>query len=138
MTGPTDAEIFVVAREAGLLPDNSHPAPETRVGRKHSNAVQAFARAVLAKWGVQPVPAGYALVPVDPTYVNIQQRCAEVMEWRRTGILRGNVLREYSEEHWAGYTHELQLAEQETSSQAMTMIAKMVAQPVSKQGGSHD
>lgn len=61
MTEPTDAEIIVVAREAGLLPDNSHPAPETRVARKHSNAVLAFARAVLAKWrtpapmGVEPV-----------------------------------------------------------------------------------
>lgn len=55
---PTDAEIFVVAREAGLLPDNSHPAPETRAARKHSNAVQAFARAVLAKWGTPPAVVG--------------------------------------------------------------------------------
>ena len=55
---PTDAEIFVVAREVGLLPDNSHPAPETRAARKHSNAVQAFARAVLAKWGTPPAVAG--------------------------------------------------------------------------------
>lgn len=46
---PTDAEIFVVAREVGLLPDNSHPAPETRAARKHSNAVQAFARAIEAE-----------------------------------------------------------------------------------------
>ena len=52
---PTDAEIFAVAREAGLLPDNSHPAPETRAARKHSDAVRAFARAALAKWGAQPV-----------------------------------------------------------------------------------
>lgn len=58
MTEPTDAEIFVVAREAGLLPDNSHPAPETRAARKHSNAVQAFARAVLTKWGTPPAVAG--------------------------------------------------------------------------------
>ena len=54
MTEPTDAEIFVVAREAGLLPDNSHPAPETWVARKRSNAVLAFARTVLAKWGQPP------------------------------------------------------------------------------------
>lgn len=53
---PKDAEIFAVAREAGLLPDNSHPAPETRAARKHSDAVRAFARAALAKWGTpQPV-----------------------------------------------------------------------------------
>lgn len=58
MTEPTDAEIFVVAREAGLLPDNSHPAPETRAARKHSNAVQAFARAVLAEFGTPPAVAG--------------------------------------------------------------------------------
>ncbi len=62
---PTDAEIFVVAREAGLLPDNSHPTPETRVGRKHSNAVQAFARAVLARWG-QPAHSGEPVAWLDP------------------------------------------------------------------------
>lgn len=113
---PTDAEIDALDDQLRW---------DTTEGRR------AFARAVLAKWGAQPVaPAGYALVPVEPTYVNIQQRCAEVMEWRRTGILRGNALREYSKEHWAGYTHDLQLAEQETAAQAMTVIAKLVAQPV--------
>lgn len=63
---PTDAEIFVVAREAGLLPDNSHPAPETRAARKHSHAVQAFARAVLAKWGTPPAVAGEPVAWLDP------------------------------------------------------------------------
>ena len=64
MTEPTDAEISDVARKAGLLPDNSHPAPETRAARKHSNAVQAFARAVLAKWGT-PAGAGEPVAEVQ-------------------------------------------------------------------------
>jgi len=57
MTEPTDAEIADVARKAGLLPDNSHPAPETRATRRQADAVQAFARAVLTKWGT-PAPVG--------------------------------------------------------------------------------
>ena len=43
------AEIIAMAKEAGLLPDNSHPAPETRAMRQRSNAVQRFAARVAAK-----------------------------------------------------------------------------------------
>ena len=74
MTEPTDAEIFVVAREAGLLPDNSHPAPETRAARKHSNAVQAFARAALAKWGKPTAVAGE---PLTPEAINAYKQAKE-------------------------------------------------------------
>ena len=49
MTEPTDVEIADVARKAGLLPDNSHPAPETRATRRQTDAVQAFARAIEAE-----------------------------------------------------------------------------------------
>ena len=42
-------EIIAMAREAGLLPDNSHPAPETRAMRQRTNAVQRFAALVAAK-----------------------------------------------------------------------------------------
>ena len=73
---PTDAEIFVVAREAGLLPDNSHPAPETRAARKHSHAVQAFARAVLAKWGMPQ--ADYDHGPQSKT---VQEAARHVGKW---------------------------------------------------------
>lgn len=43
------AEIIAMAKEAGLLPDNSHPAPETRAMRQRTNAVQRFAALVAAK-----------------------------------------------------------------------------------------
>jgi hypothetical protein len=45
---PTDAELMDLGHECEL------------------DAI-AFGRAVLAKWGAQPVPAGYALVPVEPS-----------------------------------------------------------------------
>ena len=45
----TTDEIIAMAKEAGLLPDNSHPAPETRAMRQRSNAVQRFAALVAAK-----------------------------------------------------------------------------------------
>lgn len=38
-----------MAREAGLLPDNAHPAPETRAMRQRSEAVQIFATLVAEK-----------------------------------------------------------------------------------------
>lgn len=42
-------EIIAMAREAGLLPDNAHPAPETRAMRQRSEAVQIFATLVAEK-----------------------------------------------------------------------------------------
>lgn len=45
----TRDEIIAMAKEAGLLPDNSHPAPETRAMRQRTNAVQRFAALVAAK-----------------------------------------------------------------------------------------
>ena len=45
---PTDAELMDLGHECEL------------------DAI-AFGRAVFAKWGAQPVPAGYALVPVEPS-----------------------------------------------------------------------
>lgn len=43
------AEIIAMAKEAGLLPDNSHPAPETRAMRKRCEVVKRFAALVAAK-----------------------------------------------------------------------------------------
>lgn len=45
----TQDEIIAMAKEAGLLPDNSHPAPETRAMRQRTNAVQRFAALVAEK-----------------------------------------------------------------------------------------
>lgn len=43
------AEIIAMAREVGLLPDNSHPTPETRAMRKRCEVVKRFAALVAAK-----------------------------------------------------------------------------------------
>lgn len=57
---PTDAELRTWVQS--LIADDD--SVRTNDERDHMN----FARAVLAKWGSQPVvPAGYALVPVEPT-----------------------------------------------------------------------
>lgn len=45
----TTDEIMAMAREAGLLPDNAHPAPETRAMRKRCEVVKRFAALVEAK-----------------------------------------------------------------------------------------
>jgi len=45
----TTDEIIAMATEAGLLPDNSHPTPETRAMRKRCEAVKRFAALAAAK-----------------------------------------------------------------------------------------
>ena len=60
---------------------------------------------------------------------NLQQRCAEIVEWQRTGVLPGNALRDYAAAHWAGRHDSLQMAERDTSAQAMQWIAKWATPP---------
>lgn len=45
----TQDETIAMAREVGLLPDNSHPTPETRAMRKRCEVVKRFAALVAAK-----------------------------------------------------------------------------------------
>jgi hypothetical protein len=56
---PTDPEIAALRSEFGITSNGR--------GIKEFTQVRDFARAVLAKWGAQPVPAWYALVPVEPS-----------------------------------------------------------------------
>lgn len=42
-------DVIELAREAGLLPDNSHPAPETHYMARKKKAVQHFAALVAAR-----------------------------------------------------------------------------------------
>lgn len=42
-------DVIELAREAGLLPDNSHPAPETHYIARKKKAVQHFAALVAAR-----------------------------------------------------------------------------------------
>ncbi len=60
---------------------------------------------------------------------DLQQRCAEVVEWQRTGGLPGDALRNHAAAHWAGRHDSLQMAERDTSSQAMQWIAKWGTPP---------
>lgn len=59
-----------------------------------------------------------------PSDSDLQERCAEIVEWQRTGVLPGNALRNYAAKHWAGHTDALQMAERDTSALAMEQIAK--------------
>ena len=75
----TQDEIIAMAREAGLLPDNAHPAPETRAMRQRSEAVQIFATLIAEK-----------------AAANEREACAQVCE----GFKQGNSAT-YIDDDWA-------------------------------------
>ena len=64
----------------------------------------------------------------DPTD-NLQQRCAEIVEWQRTGVLSGSTLRNHAKTHWAGYHDSLQMAERDTFTKAVEWVAKWGTSP---------
>ena len=60
---------------------------------------------------------------------DLQQRCAECIEWQQTGELRQGALRAYAEKHWHGHHDSLQMAERDTTEEAMRWIAKWGTPP---------
>lgn len=60
---------------------------------------------------------------------NLQQRCAEIVEWQRTGVLSGSTLRNHAKTHWAGHHDSLQMAERDTFTKAVEWVAKWGTSP---------
>ena len=62
---------------------------------------------------------------------DLLKRCAEIHEWRSTGVLSGEALRDYAKRKWPGRLDTLQMAEHETVTEALALLAKWgTPQPV--------
>lgn len=54
-------------------------------------------------------------------------RCAEIVEWRRTGILKGTVLREFASARYGEEHDAIQRAENDTLQEAIELVTSMKA-----------
>lgn len=80
-----------------------------------------------ASWvfGLYTAPPAHGVVVPD----NLYERCAEILNWRKTGILTGNFLRSYAAgKRYAGYHSELQIAEHDTAREAYELLAAIAEQ----------
>ena len=55
---------------------------------------------------------------------DLLKRCAEIHEWRSTGVLSGEALRDYAKRKWPDLHDTLQMAEHETVIEALALLAK--------------
>ena len=55
---------------------------------------------------------------------DLLKRCAEIHEWRSTGVLSGEALRDYAKRKWPDIHDTLQMAEHETVTEALALLAK--------------
>ena len=56
---------------------------------------------------------------------DLLKRCAEIHEWRSTGVLSGEALRDYAKRKWPDHHDTLQMAEHETTvTEALALLAK--------------
>ena len=55
---------------------------------------------------------------------DLLKRCAEIHEWRSTGLLSGEALRDYAKRKWPDLHDTLQMAEHETVTEALALLAK--------------
>ena len=74
---------------------------------------------------------------------DLLKRCAEIHEWRSTGVLSGEALRDYANRKWPGRLDTLQMAEHETVTEALALLAKwgqpaQAAEPVACAATSED
>ena len=59
-------------------------------------------------------------MPDKPTpTTDLLKRCAEIHEWRSTGVLPGEALRDYAKRKWPDRHDTLQMAEHETVTEAL-------------------
>ena len=69
---------------------------------------------------------------------DLLKRCAEIHEWRSTGVLSGEALRDYAKRKWPDRHDTLQMAEHETVTEALALLAKwgqpaQAAEPVARE-----
>lgn len=64
---------------------------------------------------------------------DLLKRCAEIHEWRSTGVLSGEALRDYAKRKWPDLLDTLQMAEHETVFEALALLA---TQPTQTQAGA--
>ena len=64
---------------------------------------------------------------------DLLKRCAEIHEWRSTGVLSGEALRDYAKRKWPDRHDTLQMAEHETVTEAPALLA---TQPTQTQAGA--
>ena len=74
---------------------------------------------------------------------DLLKRCAEIHEWRSTGVLSGEALRDYAKRKWPDRHDTLQMAEHETVTEALALLAKwgapaQAAEPVAWAATSED
>ena len=55
---------------------------------------------------------------------DLLKRCAEIHEWRSTGVLAGEALRDYAKRKWPDRHDTVQMAEHETVTAALALLAK--------------
>lgn len=66
---------------------------------------------------------GDEAVPAD-----LKARCQEIVQWRKSGVLKGDSLRRYAKSRWPEDHSALQMAEHETATEAFQIVAAMRAQ----------
>lgn len=62
------------------------------------------------------------MTPVDTTNAHLPERCAEVLQWHRTGILKGEYLQLMADQLRGPLQGNLQVAEAKTGVEAMQFV----------------
>lgn len=99
------------------------PTGGERNGAVHQNGHAPMYLIDLAK--KTSIPA--AIVPLPAA--DLVRRCAEIIDWQKTGVLKGDSLREFAQKRWPNEHDSLQIAEKETAREAFAYLVSITASP---------
>ncbi|MEC4339916.1 hypothetical protein VPH13_14410 [Stenotrophomonas pavanii] len=68
-----------------------------------------------------------AIVPLPAA--DLVRRCAEIIDWQKTGVLKGDALRDFAQKRWPSAHDSLQIAEKETAREAFAYLVSNIASP---------
>lgn len=66
-------------------------------------------------------PAAFVPLPA----ADLVRRCAEIVDWQKTGILKGDALRTFAQKRWPNEHDSLQIAEKETAREVLAYLVSM-------------
>lgn len=95
------------------------PIGGERNGAVHQNGHAPMYLIDLAK--KTSIPA--AIVPLPAA--DLVRRCAEIIDWQRTGVLKGDALREFAQKRWPSEHDSLQIAEKETAREVLAYLVSV-------------
>lgn len=108
------------------------------IAKTKAEAIILFARFAQEKGFHESLEQSEKKAKEQQAPIDLKKRCSEIVNWRKTGILTGNALRNYAENNFSQFHDALQMAEGSTVLDSLRFVAGHSLANVKKQSKDAD